>query len=90
MASTPSQTSRRTASSTANGTPQRSGRGFAGMDPARQREIASAGGRAAHASGNAHEFTSEEARAAGRKSHANDANRARGGSRSGGASAPAR
>ncbi|AVS71400.1 MULTISPECIES: KGG domain-containing protein [Paracidovorax] len=44
-------------------------RGFAGMDPARQREIASLGGRAAHASGNAHQFTSEEAREAGRKSH---------------------
>ncbi len=43
------------------------GRGFAGMDPAQQREIASEGGRAAHASGHAHEFTSEEARAAGRK-----------------------
>ncbi|UBV41525.1 KGG domain-containing protein [Deinococcus taeanensis] len=42
-------------------------RGFAGMDPARQREIASKGGRAAHESGNAHEFTSEEAREAGRK-----------------------
>ncbi len=62
-----------------NGTPQRSGRGFAGMDPERQRAIASAGGRAAHASGNAHEFTSEEARAAGRKSHANGANRQRSG-----------
>lgn len=46
-----------------------SGRGFASMDPARQREIASQGGRAAHASGNAHEFTSEEARAAGALSH---------------------
>lgn len=43
------------------------GRGFAGMDPAQQREIASVGGRAAHASGHAHEFTSEEAREAGRK-----------------------
>jgi hypothetical protein len=43
------------------------GRGFAGMDPEQQREIASEGGRAAHASGHAHEFTSEEARAAGRK-----------------------
>ena len=43
------------------------GRGFAGMDPAQQREIASEGGRAAHASGHAHEFTSDEARAAGRK-----------------------
>jgi general stress protein YciG len=36
-------------------------RGFAGMDPQKQREIASEGGRAAHASGNAHEFNSEEA-----------------------------
>lgn len=43
------------------------GRGFASMDPQRQREIASAGGRAAHEKGTAHEFTSEEARAAGRK-----------------------
>ncbi|GMA15584.1 KGG domain-containing protein [Deinococcus metallilatus] len=42
-------------------------RGFAAMDPARQREIASQGGRAAHRSGNAHQFTSEEAREAGRK-----------------------
>ncbi len=42
-------------------------RGFASMDPAKQREIASKGGRAAHAKGTAHEFTSEEARAAGRK-----------------------
>ena len=46
-----------------------SNRGFASMDPARQREIATEGGRAAHASGNAHEFTSEEARAAGKLSH---------------------
>jgi general stress protein YciG len=49
--------------------PPKSGRGFASMDPARQREIASQGGRAAHASGNAHEFTSEEARRAGQKSN---------------------
>jgi uncharacterized protein len=46
---------------------QGGGRGFAGMDDDRQREIASQGGRAAHASGNAHEFNSEEAREAGRK-----------------------
>jgi hypothetical protein len=52
------------------------GRGFAGMDRERQREIASQGGRAAHASGNAHQFTSEEARAAGSKRHANAAARA--------------
>ena len=45
----------------------KSERGFASMDPQRQREIASEGGKAAHESGNAHEFTSEEAREAGRK-----------------------
>ena len=44
-------------------------RGFASMDPARQREIASQGGKAAHAKGTAHEFTSEEARRAGSMSH---------------------
>ena len=43
------------------------GRGFASMDAAKQREIASKGGKAAHAKGTAHEFTSEEAREAGRK-----------------------
>ncbi|HTH81084.1 MAG TPA: KGG domain-containing protein [Ramlibacter sp.] len=52
--------------------PRRSLRGFAAMDPQRQREIASLGGRAAHQSGHAHEFTSDEARAAGRKRHARD------------------
>lgn len=46
---------------------QRTGRGFAGMDEAKQREIASKGGRAAHEKGTAHEFDSEEARIAGRK-----------------------
>ena len=46
---------------------KRSSRGFASMDPQRQREIASEGGRAAHERGTAHEFTSEEAREAGRK-----------------------
>jgi hypothetical protein len=51
-----------------------SNRGFASMDPQRQREIASEGGKAAHASGNAHEFTSEEARRAGSMSHKNDGN----------------
>jgi general stress protein YciG len=45
----------------------KSGRGFAAMDAAKQRAIASKGGKAAHESGRAHEFTSEEARAAGRK-----------------------
>ncbi len=50
-------------------TSKRAARGFAAMDPARQREIASLGGRAAHQSGHAHEFTSEEARAAGIRRH---------------------
>lgn len=44
-----------------------SNRGFASMDEDKQREIAARGGRAAHESGNAHEFSSEEAREAGRK-----------------------
>ncbi|MBN8550205.1 MAG: hypothetical protein J0M12_12880 [Deltaproteobacteria bacterium] len=43
------------------------GKGFASMDKARQREIASAGGKASHASGRGHEFTSEEAAIAGKK-----------------------
>jgi uncharacterized protein len=43
------------------------GRGFASMDPQKQREIASKGGRAAHMQGTAHEWSSEEAREAGRK-----------------------
>jgi general stress protein YciG len=46
---------------------RKSTRGFASMDPAKQREIARKGGRAAHLKGTAHEFTPEEARAAGRK-----------------------
>ena len=62
-----------------------SNRGFASMDPQRQREIASEGGRAAHEKGTAHEFTSEEAREAGRKggqarSESNRAGGSRGGS----------
>lgn len=44
-----------------------SDRGFASMDRAKQREIASKGGKAAHAAGTAHEWTSEEASAAGRR-----------------------
>jgi uncharacterized protein len=48
-----------------------SSRGFASMDPARQREIAAQGGRAAHQKGTAHEFTPEEARRAGSMSHKN-------------------
>jgi len=45
----------------------KSRRGFASMDPARQKEIASKGGRAAHEKGTAHEWSSDEARNAGRK-----------------------
>ncbi|WEF34344.1 KGG domain-containing protein [Pseudoduganella chitinolytica] len=61
-----------------------SNRGFASMDPQRQREIASEGGRAAHAAGTAHEFTSEEARRAGSMSHKNDGNRQSGSEGNGG------
>jgi general stress protein YciG len=42
-------------------------RGFASMNPEKQKAIAASGGRAAHARGTAHEFTTEEARAAGRR-----------------------
>lgn len=41
-------------------------RGFGAIDPELQREIASKGGKAAHSGRTAHQFTSEEARAAGR------------------------
>lgn len=53
----------RTAGTVSRKTP----RGFAAMDPQAQRAIAAKGGRAAHQKGTAHEFTSEEARIAGRK-----------------------
>ena len=59
-----------------------SNRGFASMDPERQRQIASEGGKAAHEKGTAHEFTSEEARRAGSMSHGNR-QAAQSGSRSG-------
>lgn len=42
-------------------------RGFASMNPDKQKEIARKGGRAAHEKGSAHEFSAEEAREAGRK-----------------------
>lgn len=51
----------------AQGKEGKSHRGFAAMPPEKQREIASKGGKAAHESGRAHEFTSEEAAEAGRK-----------------------
>jgi len=46
-------------------------RGFASMDRDKQRQIASSGGKAAHAKGLAHEWNAEEARVAGRKGAAN-------------------
>ena len=42
-------------------------RGFAAMTPEQRKAIAQKGGRAAHEKGTAHEWTSEEARVAGRK-----------------------
>jgi general stress protein YciG len=42
-------------------------RGFAAMDRKKVSEIASKGGKAAHAAGTAHQFSSDEARNAGRK-----------------------
>jgi len=47
--------------------PERKKRGFAAMDRALVSEIARKGGRAAHAQGTAHEFTSDEAKVAGKK-----------------------
>ena len=46
---------------------RKSRRGFASMSPEKQREIASKGGKTAHEKGTAHEFTTDEAREAGRK-----------------------
>lgn len=45
----------------------RGNQGFASMSKERQREIASKGGKAAHAQGTAHEWSSSEAADAGRK-----------------------
>jgi general stress protein YciG len=56
----------------------KSDRGFAGMDPEKQREIAKEGGKASHEQGTGHEFTSNEAREAGKKGGQNS-----GGSRGG-------
>ena len=64
-------------------------RGFASMDRNKQREIASKGGKAAHQKGTAHEWTSEEAREAGRKggmaSHRRKQQQQQGGAMEGGA-----
>ena len=45
----------------------RKARGFAAMDPTLVSELAKRGGKAAHRAGTAHQFTSDEARVAGRK-----------------------
>jgi general stress protein YciG len=50
-----------------NGSQKKSVRGFAAMDAEKQREIARKGGRAAHEQGVAHEWSSQEAREAGKK-----------------------
>src|SRR6478672_11067022 len=50
-----------------DGAPRPRRRGFAAMDRDRVKQIASKGGRAAHAAGTAHQFNSDEARNAGRK-----------------------
>ena len=55
------------------------GRGFGAMSPQRLREVASMGGRAAHAAGTAHQFTAEEARAAWQKGRGAAALRREGG-----------
>jgi len=52
---------------TVNTGQQKERRGFASMSPEKQREIASKGGRAAHEKGTAHEWSTDEARSAGRK-----------------------
>lgn len=68
---TPSSTATAASSSEAS-TPEvpqkpRRPRGFAAMDRSKVSEIASKGGKAAHAAGTAHQFSSDEARNAGRK-----------------------
>jgi general stress protein YciG len=62
-----SKTQQNSSSAPKAATNNTSKRGFASMDPEMQRRIASEGGRASHESGRGHRFTSEEARAAGRK-----------------------
>ena len=46
---------------------KKNSRGFAAMDPDQQRAIASRGGKEAHRRGTAHEWSSQEAKNAGRK-----------------------
>ncbi|HTM68405.1 MAG TPA: KGG domain-containing protein [Candidatus Binatia bacterium] len=60
--------------------PARKPRGFAAMSKEKQRELASKGGKAAHAKGTAHKFTPEEASVAGRKGGIASHHKRRGGS----------
>ncbi len=64
--SEPSETPKTEATATDQPKPRKP-RGFAAMDRNKVSEIASKGGKAAHAAGTAHQFTSDEARNAGRK-----------------------
>jgi len=64
---TPASTEPQAQQTTEAARPAKKRRGFAVMDPKRVSEIASKGGKAAHAAGTAHEFSREEAREAGRK-----------------------
>ena len=66
VATSPLATKPRPAARVGDGS-RTSRRGFASMDPAEQRRIASEGGKASHASGQGHKWTAEEAREAGRK-----------------------
>ena len=59
------QDTSRNQSTTTEEAPKR--RGFAAMDRSLVSELAKRGGKAAHRAGTAHQFTSDEARAAGRK-----------------------
>ena len=64
---TPEETTTNTTETPAPAPKPRKPRGFAAMDRTKVSEIASKGGKAAHAAGTAHQFTSDEARVAGKK-----------------------
>ena len=64
---TPEETPKSDVSTSAPEPKPRRPRGFAAMDRSKVSEIASKGGKAAHAAGTAHQFSSDEARNAGRK-----------------------
>ena len=64
---TSSESATKVAPRPANRVGSKSRRGFAAMSPETQRRIASEGGKASHASGRGHRFSTDEARDAGRK-----------------------